>query len=119
MPQETPNPRSLDDDSLIQGKNWFSRKILFALYTWTPKCNEMTHLISKEMDDPLPWSTSFKMQVHYLICCYCQRYKDNLHYMRYVLQRFQDRLGELSAVTLSLEAKERMKQILRDQPDAS
>jgi hypothetical protein len=119
MPSKNTNPRGPDDDSLIQGKNWFSRKLLLALSTWTPKCNEMTHLISKEMDDPLPWPTSFKMQVHYLICCYCKRYKGNLYYVRYILQRFQDRLGELSTVTLPLDTKQRIKQILRDQPGAS
>jgi hypothetical protein len=41
----------------------------------------------EEMDHSLPWFTRFKTRGHYLICCYCRRYKANLHYLRYISQR--------------------------------
>jgi hypothetical protein len=115
MPQVNPNPRMPDDDSPIQGKIWILRPFYILLRDWTPKCNEMTHLISEEMDHPLPWYTRFRMQAHYLMCCYCKRYKENLHYLRYFLQRLHDHLDEFSTVTLPPEFKEQMKQVLRDE----
>jgi hypothetical protein len=115
MPEDPLNPRRDDDDSLFQRKNWFSDKIVDFLADWTPKCTEMTHLISEEMDHSLPWRIRFKMRAHYLMCCYCENYKNNLYYIRSLLQHLQDHLSELSVPTLSLEEKERMKRVLRNE----
>ena len=62
MPLEDPNPRTPDDDSLIKGGNWLSKRIENYIARVTPACTEMTHLLSEEMDHPLPWSTRFKMR---------------------------------------------------------
>jgi hypothetical protein len=113
------NPRPADDDSLFQGKNWLSKKILLILAHSTPKCDEMTHLISHAMDHPLPWRIRFKMRVHYLICCYCKRYKDNLYYIQHLLRRLHEHLDEISALTLSPEGKARIKQVLLDEMGSS
>lgn len=115
MPAGYYNPRPEDDDSLFQGKNWFSRKIVRLIGCWTPKCTEMTHLISEEMDHPLPWRVRFKMRVHYLSCCYCERYRDNLRYIRSLMQRLQDRVNEVATFSLTLAEKERIKRALRDE----
>jgi hypothetical protein len=114
MPERPHNPRTPDDDSVFQGKNWLSRKIVIFFGDWTPKCNEMTHLISEEMDHSLPGHVRFKMHVHYLICCYCKRYRDNLRYIRFLLRRIQEHLDEVSGLTLGPDEKERIKQALRN-----
>jgi hypothetical protein len=119
MPEGYYNPRPDDDDSLFQGKNWVSQIIVRMISDWTPKCTEMTHLISGEMDHPLPWFVRFKMRVHYLMCCYCERYRDNLHYMRSLMQRLQDRVNEVATLSLSFEEKERMKRVLREELESS
>jgi hypothetical protein len=116
MPEIDPNPRTPDDDSLFQGGNWFSRKMVHLIDQLTPKCTEMTHLISEEMDHPLPFFTRLKMRVHYLMCCYCERYKNNLHYMRSAFRSLHEHVDELSTAALSAETKERLKQTLRNAP---
>ncbi len=114
MPLDDPNPRTPDDDSLIQGGNWFSRRIEDFICRVTPSCTEMTHLLSEEMDHPLPWFTRFKMRVHFLMCCYCWRYKEGLHYLRKVFRSSPLSVEALASEQLSPETKERLKQNLRD-----
>ena len=115
MPLEDPNPRTPDDDSLIQGGNWFSKRIENFICRVTPPCTEMTHLLSKEMDHSLPWFIRLKMRVHFLMCCYCRRYKEGLHYLRKVFRSSASDVDSLSSERLSPEIKERLKQTLRDQ----
>jgi hypothetical protein len=116
MPERRPyNPRPADDDSLLQGKNWLSNKIMYAIGDWTPKCDEMTHLISHEMDHSLPWHTRFKMHVHYLICCYCRRYRNNLYYIRSLFERIDEHMDEISVLTLPPEEKDLIKQVLQNE----
>ena len=114
MPAEDPNPRTPDDDSLIQGKNWFTNKIVNLIVQLTFKCDEVTHLLSEEMDHPLPWFTRFKMRVHFLVCCYCERYKENLQYLRKFSHSFPLMAHDASGEDLPPEAKVRLKQVLRD-----
>ena len=115
MPLEDPNPRTPDDDSLIKGGNWFSKRIENFISQATPSCTEMTHLLSEEMDHPLPWFTRFKMRVHFLMCCYCRRYMENLHYIRKLFRTAASHSDNISSEQLSPETKARLKQTLRDQ----
>jgi hypothetical protein len=119
MPAENPNPRTPDDDSLFQGGNWFSRRMEALITNLTPKCTEMTHLLSEEMDHPLPWLTRVRMRVHFLMCCYCRRYKENLHYLRKVLRSRSGFVDDSPGEALPPEAKERLKQALRDESNSS
>jgi hypothetical protein len=114
MPAIDPNPRMPDDDSLIQGKNRFTLKLTDLIFRYTPKCTEMTRLISEEMDHPLPFSKRARMQVHYLACCYCERYKKNLHFLRSFLRFWEKHSDETSTEEMPHEAKERLKRLLRE-----
>jgi hypothetical protein len=119
MPTDRPpNPRTPDDDSFIQGGNWFSRKLEAFLGEWTPPCTEMTHLISEQMDHPLPWFTRFKMRTHFLICCYCKRYQENLQYLRQVFQQLARFIDHPAEGEIPPEAKTQMKQVLRDESNS-
>ncbi len=118
MPAEDPNPRPPDDDSLIQGKNWLTSKLVNLIIRLTFKCDEAPHLLSEEMDHPLPWFTRFKMRGHFLVCCYCERYKKNLHFIRRILRSSAPNIGEGSGEALSSAEKERLKQVLRDQSNS-
>jgi hypothetical protein len=115
MPAVDPNPRTPDDDSVIQGKNWFTKKITNVIFKLTPKCTEMTRLISHEIDAPLPFVTRFKMSIHNLACCYCERYKKNLHFISSILRLSRGQPEKFTSEELSPDAKERIKQSLRDQ----
>jgi len=115
MPQHDPNPRTPDDDSLIKGGNWLSKRVEIFITRSTPSCTEMTHLLSEEMDHPLPSLTRLKMRVHFLMCCYCRRYKENLHYLRNLFRSSAANADSLSSERLPPEARERLKELLRDQ----
>ncbi len=119
MPEDDPNPRAPDDDSLFQGKTWLSRQVITFINLWTPRCEEATHLISEGMDHTLPLLTRFKLRAHYLTCCYCERFENNLRLVRKVVRSFPWEKDESSAGQLTPEAKERLKQILRDEQGKS
>jgi hypothetical protein len=118
MSAEELNPRTSEDYSLFQGRTWLSRKIVVLIGDVTPKCIEMTRLISMQMDQPLPIATRLKMRLHYLSCCYCKSYFDNLRYTRKLLRLFPEKLDEISPMSLSLETKDRIKRALGNQPSS-
>ena len=83
----------------------------------TPSCREMTRLLSEGMDRPLPLGIRIKMRLHFLICKWCERYKNQLVFLRQALRRDPDRFeGEVAASSKSLsqEAKDRLKQVIRN-----
>jgi hypothetical protein len=114
MPAENPNPRTPDDDSLFQGRNWFSKWIIAFINSWTPRCQEMTHLISEGMDHPPSLLTRIRMRAHFLTCCYCERYEKNLRFLRKVMRLSPWQTDDDSDQRLPPEAKERMKRALHD-----
>ena len=65
------------------------------------------------MDKGLPLTTRIKLRVHYLMCSFCERYMKQLKYIRQVSCEFPDKIGEISDATLPAEAKERLKEALR------
>jgi hypothetical protein len=52
----------------------------------TPPCKDVTHLASQALDRSLPWSTRFRLQLHYWICEACAQYRDQLHTVRQALR---------------------------------
>ncbi|MBD0316381.1 MAG: zf-HC2 domain-containing protein [Nitrospiraceae bacterium] len=82
----------------------------------TPTCQEMTRLLSDEMDRPLPWKTRAKMRLHFLICKWCERYKNQLRFLRQAVRRHPEQISSDDPATpsLSSEAKDRLKRTLRE-----
>jgi len=70
-------------------------------------------ILSLGMDKPLPLSTRIKLRIHYLMCSFCERYAKQLKYMREVAREFPEKIGEVSGTKLPTEAKERLKEALR------
>ena len=82
----------------------------------TPSCQDMTRLLSEAMDRPLPPGIRIKMRLHFLICKWCERYKNQLLFLRQALRRKPDDVEvepAASPTSLSPEAKDRLKSILR------
>src|SRR5689334_15809724 len=82
----------------------------------TPSCQDMTRLLSEAMDSPLPLRIRIKMRLHFLICKWCERYKNQLLFLRQALRRSPDEVRSEAAgssAALSAEAKDRLKQIIR------
>jgi hypothetical protein len=64
------------------------------------------------MDEPLPLMMQIKKRLHFLICCWCQRYEQQLRYMRDTARRFPEHADEASDAPFSGEARERIKKRL-------
>jgi hypothetical protein len=71
------------------------------------------------MDKPMPLSMRIKKRIHYLICCWCQRYEEQLLYVRKTMGKFAEHADETSAVPVSGEIKERWKQTLQAESRAT
>jgi hypothetical protein len=69
--------------------------------------------LSQGMDEDLSLGTRIKVRIHYLMCSFCERYAEQLKYMRTVAREFPEKIGEASDATIPADAKERMKAALR------
>jgi hypothetical protein len=114
MPQQQPyNPRADHDDSFIQEKNPLTKWIGNVIGTITPKCREVTRIVSQGMDVSLPLLMRVRLRLHYLACCYCRRYAGQLYYIRKTSHSFPTHCGHAFAATLPDAVKERIKMLLR------
>jgi hypothetical protein len=82
---------------------------------YTPKCREMVRILSQSMDEPMPLSMRIKKRLHFLICCWCQRYEEQLRYIHETARLFPEHADEASNILFPPNAKERIKQKLTDQ----
>ena len=83
----------------------------------TPPCKDMTRLLSEAMDRPLPFGIRVRMRLHFLICKWCERYKNQLLFLRQALRRNPYELESeipASSTPLSPEAKDRLKRVIRN-----
>lgn len=88
------------------------------LIRMTPPCNEIVKLVSEEMDHPLPLLRRLSIRLHFLICKWCERYRQQLIFIRSAMRQHPDKLegqDQPTPSTLSPEARERIKRILRQQ----
>jgi hypothetical protein len=68
---------------------WKTRFVAF-IAGHTPKCHEITRLISESMERPLSWRLRITLRLHYLICVWCERYRDQLVFTRGALRILPD-----------------------------
>jgi hypothetical protein len=116
MADEPYNPSPIGNPSVLARRNWWQTKLVILIGKHTPKCREMIRILSQSMDEPMPLVMRIKKRVHYLICCWCQRYEEQLLYMRKTARAFAEHADESSDVAVTEEMKERWKQVL--QPSA-
>ena len=116
MPDAPYNPSPIGNPSVLARRNWWQTKLVILIGKYTPKCRDMVRILSQSMDEPMPFSMRIKKRIHYLICCWCQRYEEQLRYMRETARKFPEHADESSTVPVSGETKERWKQALRAEP---
>jgi len=116
MATEPYNPSPIGNPSVLARRNWWQTMLVKFIGKHTPKCNEMVRILSKSMDEPLPLTMRIKKRFHFLICCWCRRYEEQLHYLRGVSQSFPEHAGEAIPAPVSNDAKERWKNALRAAP---
>src|SRR5213596_3973529 len=115
MPAETYNPSPVGNPSVLARRNWLQTKLVIFIGKHTPKCREMVQILSKSMDEPMPLMMRIKKRLHFLICCWCQRYEEQLRYIHETARQFPEHADQASDAPFSEEAKERMKQKLAEQ----
>ena len=80
-------------------------------------CKDVTQLLSESMDHSLPLVKRIGVRLHLLMCRFCARYERQLLLIRETVRQIvgaEDRHGEPPRDTLSREAKERIRDSLRN-----
>src|SRR5947207_14116696 len=106
MAEEPYNPSPIGNPSLLARRNWLQTKLVILIGRHTPKCREMVRILSQSMDAPLPWSVRIKKRLHFLICCWCQRYEEQLRYLRQTAGKFPENADKGSDCSVSLQTTE-------------
>jgi hypothetical protein len=112
MPGEPYNPSPVGNPSVLARRNWFQTALVKFIGKHTPKCREMVRILSQSMDQPMPLMMRIKKRIHFLICCWCQRYEEQLHYMRKAARAFAEHADEASIAAVPEETKERWKEVV-------
>jgi len=114
MPEEPYNPSPIGNPSVLARRNCWQTMLVKLIGKYTPKCREMVRILSQSMDEPMPLIVRIKKRIHFLICCWCQRYEEHLHYIRKTARRFPEHADEASGASFPPEAKQRIKQKLAE-----
>jgi len=115
MPDEPYNPSPIGNPSVLARRNRWQTMLVKFIGKHTPKCREMVRILSQSMDEPMPPMMRTKKRLHFLICCWCQRYEEQLHYIHETARQFPEHADESSDISFPPDAKERIKQRLADQ----
>lgn len=115
MPEEPYDPSPIGNPSVLARRNWFQTMLVKFIGRFTPKCRDMVRILSRSMDKPMPMTMRIKKRFHFLICCWCQRYEEHLHYIRETSRQFPEHADESSTAAFSTEARARIKRRLEDQ----
>ena len=114
MPDEPYNPSPIGNPSVLARRNWRQTMLVKFIGKHTPKCREMVRILSQSMDEPMPRAMRIKKRLHFLICCWCQRYEQQLIYIRDTARQFPEHADEASDAPFSDEARERIKRKLAE-----
>ena len=106
MPEEAYNPSPIGNPSVLARRNWWQTMLVKFIGKHTPKCREMVRILSQSMDEPMPLMKRIKKRLHFLICCWCQRYEEQLRYMRNTARQFPEHADEASDAPFSAEARD-------------
>ena len=92
------------------------KRVVTALRTLSPNCREASRLQSEALDLSLSWGQRLGLRLHLLLCKWCRRYGKQIRFLRQAVHEHPDEVNDASPQSLSPEARERLKQSLRDQP---
>jgi hypothetical protein len=83
----------------------------------TPRCMDVTGLVSESMDRMLPVLTRIKLRLHLMICEGCAQYRRQLLALRQAMRRSASEAHAQQDAQLSSAAKARLKEALRARRD--
>ena len=77
-------------------------------YGYRLTCRQASQLISRSLDQPLPFMTRMKLRFHLLICDACTRFNRQLQQIRDSVQWMRRRMEDDRSIVLPAEAKARI-----------
>lgn len=80
----------------------------------SPSCREASRLQSEALDHALTPMQRFGLRVHLILCKWCRRYGKQLRFLREAAHEHPDELTDATPQKLAPEARERLKNALRD-----
>jgi len=86
-----------------------------ALRILSPDCREASRLQSEALDHSLPRGQRFGLRLHLLLCKWCRRYGKQIRFLRQAVHEHPDEVNDVTPQSLTPEARERLKQALREQ----
>jgi hypothetical protein len=89
-----------------------SLKTRWVVWVWnhTPNCAEMSRLASQSLDRKIPLGLRLKMRLHYLMCCWCKRYRKQLQFLHQTAPGLDEHFGAFPPRGLSPDARQRILQ---------
>lgn len=72
-------------------------------------CKEVSRLVSRSLDHPLPIGNRLAVRMHLMICKLCSRYRRQLLFLRQATRHLPEHLDATAAPPLSDEAKQRIR----------
>jgi hypothetical protein len=94
--------------------NRMTKALVRFLANLTPHCHDVTRLLSESMEHPLPLRTRVLLRLHFAICIWCQRYSEQLKWLRQYNSGFSTRGCEHGHESLSPDARERLRNALQE-----
>jgi hypothetical protein len=79
-----------------------------------PRCADISRILSRRQDAPLPWMLRKRLEWHLAACELCRRYADQISLLGHFARRFSSHSCECGLKKLSTHAAERIKNKLRD-----
>jgi hypothetical protein len=81
----------------------------------SPTCKEASRLQSQVLDRKLPVMQRIGLRIHLALCKWCRRYGKQIEFLHEAAHEHPDQLSEPLRQTLSQDARERIKQRLREE----
>ena len=97
-------------------RKFLARAYVLFVAGVTPRCRDITRLLSQAMDRPLPWHRRLLIRLHLTVCMWCERYAEQLRSLRVFSRFFPERGCEHGDTALPPDARERLKEALRREP---
>jgi hypothetical protein len=88
--------------------DWLPRRAILLIVRYTPDCHNMTRLVSQSMDRRLPFGTWVRMKLHYIICVWCERYTEQIAFVKDAARSFAENSANSGTETISPERKKRL-----------
>ncbi len=85
------------------------------------RCREVSTLVSESMERKLPFGTRMQVWMHLMLCRFCAGFARQIRFIRRAARPTQEQpAGSPSTpqATLSQEARERIKAVLRENTDS-